>query len=637
MLEDDFRLTNNPFFVLKASYEATANAISDLVEDAEFDGEYASEELQRAQQALVTPRSRLVAELAWLPELSASQISKVFDLLEHPDDKTVLASVDHFPELAKANIAAHMCAIGEVSIEVIHFLVSALDEVNASQLITFINEKRAASEFPGVDETQLSGSLNEVRLKHAKAAAASIWRSPSPGQKMNSIVEEEIRRGSPGPFLGLLVREYDSRSEPDLARIGTDINHHVAEAKKVNESLSSHITAISNLLVAWDDVNQPVQLYEQHRGHEEGRSKRIYAIIRELCIDLANDYGKYDEALRLSEALLRTFPELESVAEALKKDISDLEALAEHQDQFSQVEPLIQLCQKAKDRISELRQSLVKEGFCANARGALADIFDAFNRARSAITDPSAAYLAVRELALFINNDRSDPEAAFYLVQALLKNAREDGLYEVVATLTDDRSVLHKNWKMKELELHTGNLSAISNILDEMLEFATGSDRRELQELKSTVDRRKFTRNIKYAIYAIIAGAVGYSILADEFDRPSSRSTYRPPAIQSTPSRSAEKLPVNAYQEDVPPIGSGRVLGRSQVRYCVFQSKRLEYIRPLITTNQQVDRFNRLIADYNLRCSSYQYRKGVLSSIQAEAASRASVLRVDAKRIVSAW
>ena len=93
-----FSLEDNPFHTLKATYRSTVTDISHLVEDAEMDGIFPEDELQKARQALVTPRTRLKHELTWLPELSQLQAAKLFELLRKPDPATVLSLIDPFPE-----------------------------------------------------------------------------------------------------------------------------------------------------------------------------------------------------------------------------------------------------------------------------------------------------------------------------------------------------------------------------------------------------------------------------------------------------------------------------------------------------------------------------------------------------------
>ena len=175
----------------------------------------------------------------------------------------------------------------------------------------------------------------------------------------------------------------------------------------------------------------------------------------------------------------------------------------------------------------------------------------------------------------------------------------------------------------------------MSQTVDDLMKYARGSELFELQQLKSKLDRKKLGKKVKWGIYASIAAVIGFSVIVDEMDRPSNRSAYQP----SVPSAATPtpKPATSVAVETRPPVGQGLTLSRSQIRYCVFQGKRLETIRTLTTTNYQIDRFNGLINDLNSRCSNYRYRSGVLSSVQREARENAVDLRADARRIVSSW
>ncbi|CAN0603422.1 unnamed protein product, partial [Ectocarpus sp. 12 AP-2014] len=192
--------------------------------------------------------------------------------------------------------------------------------------------------------------------------------------------------------------------EPDLARISDEIDKVISEAENTNSDIEALVTRASDLLVRWDDVNQPVQVYEQHQGHEEGRSKRIYEKLRSLCLDLANNRSEFTEARRLSEALLRTFPELESVAEALKGDVAALENLDEQQKLHEEYKPLIDACEAAKTKLPTPVSTVLK----------------IFKDTVSKGGDDPIAFNILRELALHINNDCNDPQTAFKLLDGAL-------------------------------------------------------------------------------------------------------------------------------------------------------------------------------------------------------------------------
>ena len=67
-----------------------------------------------------------------------------------------------------------------------------------------------------------------------------------------------------------------------------------------------------------------------------------------------------------------------------------------------------------------------------------------------------------------------------------------------------------------------------------------------------------------------------------------------------------------------PPIGTDRVLSLAQIRWCLRGKIRLDYLRNLTSTDEQISRFNLDIIDYNGRCSTFQYRPGTLERARRE-------------------
>lgn len=614
-----FDLTSNAFHILKAGYDADRSDIAELVEDAEFDEVSEPQKIQHAQQSLLAPNARLEQETSWLPELSQAQTSNVLSLVASSDLETLIESSKNTPELAKANILAHFASSGNANDSLFHALVAAWDEIDEVNILTFINENRKSAGFPSVELAQMRNAIVKLERQHARSAAVGVWSLDRPGEVMDRIVEAELRRHPSSSFLEQFVRNYDALSEPDLARISDEVEKVISDAENIDADIEALVTRASDLLVRWDAVNQPVQVYEQYQGHEEGRSKRIYEKLRLLCLDLANNRSEFTEARRLSEALLRTFPELESVAEVLKEDVAALENLDKQQKLSEEYKPLIDACEVAKTKLPTPVSTVLKKFKDTVSKGG---------------NDP-IAFNILRDLVLHINNDYNDPQTAFKLLDGALTFADARPPLELRKTLEEERAVLHRNWKMNELEKNSGNLTAMSQTVDDMLKYARGSELVELQQLKSKLDRKKLGKKVKWGVYASIAAVIGFSIIADEMDRPSNRSAYRP----SVP-RAATPSPTPATSvavETRPPVGQGLTLNRSQIRYCVFQETRLETIRTLTTTNYQIDRFNGLIGDLNSRCSNYRYRSGVLSSVQREARENAADLRADARRIVSSW
>lgn len=661
-----FDLTSNAFHILKAGYESGRSDIAELVEDAEFDEVFEPQKIQRAQQSLLAPNARLEQEISWLPEFSQAQTSNVLSLVASGDLEALIETSKHSPELAKANILAHFAGTGNVNDILFHALVSAWDEIDQENILTFLNDNRLNAGFPSIERPQMRNVLAELEKQHARSAAVGIWSLDRPGEVMDRIVEAELRRHPSSSFLEQFVRNYDTLSEPDLARISDEIDKVISDAENTDADLEALVTRASDLLVRWDDVNQPVQVYEQYQGHEEGRSKRIYEKLRSLSLELHNNRSETAHARRLSEALLRTFPELESVAEVLKSDVAQLETLEDQQKQNVHIEPLVAACEEVKNHLIEVNGELKRHGFSKSALGPVAEVFNAFEIAVSSLQDASIAFFIVRDLALEVNNEYSDPQTAFRLIDGLLTYEVSKPTQELIEKLEEERAVLHRNWKMKELEQSKGNTSAKSTIVNEMLRYARGSDRTELLQLKAKLDQMNprlrqlgkkpgprgwgesvgtalanlvltIKKIISWAFYATIVVLVGWFLIEASNDKPPSRSTYQSSTTNVATPNPTPTPSVSASVETRPPVGQSLTFTRAQIRYCVFQGQRLEAIRTLTTTNYQIDRFNTLIDDFNSRCSNYRYRSGALSAVQREARENAADLRADARRIVSSW
>ena len=121
-------------------------------------------------------------------------------------------------------------------------------------------------------------------------------------------------------------------------------------------------------------------------------------------------------------------------------------------------------------------------------------------------------------------------------------------------------------------------------------------------------------------------GLVGIGVLIWLFNVPqedSGRPSTTPPYTPPTPSASHAPSPTpGAQPSDLefsrPPVGGNDVLSAAEIRWCLREDIRIGVLRPLPTTNAQIDQFNAVVADYNSRCGSYRYREGTLTRAQRE-------------------
>ena len=110
-----------------------------------------------------------------------------------------------------------------------------------------------------------------------------------------------------------------------------------------------------------------------------------------------------------------------------------------------------------------------------------------------------------------------------------------------------------------------------------------------------------------------------FNIAQEDSRRPSTVRSFTQPS--PSPSYSPSQTPetqVSSLHFSKPPVGERNILSVAQIRWCLREAIRIEVLRPMPTTNSQIDQFNAVVADYNSRCGSYRYRESALTRAQRQ-------------------
>jgi len=85
--------------------------------------------------------------------------------------------------------------------------------------------------------------------------------------------------------------------------------------------------------------------------------------------------------------------------------------------------------------------------------------------------------------------------------------------------------------------------------------------------------------------------------------------------------------------EEHPPIGTGLVLQRDQVRYCIAEDVRIEAGRRVLDrkSSAAVRTFNEFIEDFNSRCSKFRYPEGVLDVVRQQVETVRDLLEAEGR------
>ena len=330
---------------------------------------------------------------------------------------------ENLPPLARANLAAHVCASDMFSADddrrqVIEWLIEAREGIVESALQGEFNVTRKKAGFPPVQEEHLRDAVVELTKAHLDASLNAVEKADHPGKLMTGIVEEWRYVKTPGGiFVHDMAEGYGRWSVSILRPIGERIQES-AKALRQNPDNSGALVAIERGLAEWDEYSQPVQLKEEAKGLDERESLDLYRDLRQLALHLANEKKKYRVSLKISNALLRTFPELPTVRGQLSNDIKTLKKLTDKQEQMAKIKPLL-------DLMGEIKDNLV--AFASAVRGG-GEMWWRFNRILSTFADnrnlasSERVWGMLRHVAIELHKNGHE-QAAFSVMSAIVRCA----------------------------------------------------------------------------------------------------------------------------------------------------------------------------------------------------------------------
>jgi hypothetical protein len=117
----------------------------------------------------------------------------------------------------------------------------------------------------------------------------------------------------------------------------------------------------------------------------------------------------------------------------------------------------------------------------------------------------------------------------------------------------------------------------------------------------------------------VIIGVVFLIWLFNQVDGPSNTTRSSPPSNYSpsipkpSPTQTHDRTAKPGINYQIPLVGRNKVLSITEIRWCIKEGVRIGAMRNVNTTQRGIDRFNRIVDDYNNRCGKYRYKQGILS------------------------
>lgn len=337
---------DNPFYILGATPQDNRHRLSTLAEEKSLllDPAIVSE----ARNILLNPPKRLSAEIRWFPAVTKE---KTADILSFCSDlQKGLDSDEHgLPDLDNLSaLNVKLCALSFHPFKD-HFQekyavlgISRLFEgIDIGILKNDINRDRTLSGFPPIiDDSDVENELRAYRSEIRQDLTIGLSKLPQEEyiELVTSLSEKYAVKGdrySGDAVIGDILAEYELRMTPEIEDQKQQIINMAAYIGKsvAGIRLEDAIRDMSTLIVEWDKLTQPLQLAARGSGLRHSSSEEIANAIRELVIDLHNNYGKTSEGLELAKVLKDRFAELPDFSERISEDTNTLTRLKQEKEE----------------------------------------------------------------------------------------------------------------------------------------------------------------------------------------------------------------------------------------------------------------------------------------------------------------
>lgn len=340
-------LHQTPFAILGVTTRDDRRRIIERAEERSLDLDH--DVCQKARSDLTNPRTRLSAEVAWLPGVSPRKASQLLDsLLENP---MAIREESSLPTLAHLNLLA--AAFESVDAEhdandlgeFIQEMAYLVDDLSHDEVLRDINEDRTVSGFPQITASeQVEVELTE-RKRHYRNVikdALDRLRPTTLVQVMIDTVDGATAGGQEhAPWLvDDLVDSYEIETQDVLQKEAANVHKLIKAARDAAPSgeaaVKPYVEKLCVVARNWDTIAQPIQLSAKARGTGHESSEELAWAIRSLAVDLFNEHNLLIQSQRLTGLLKERFSEVPEVAERVEEDAEALDGIASSRNKLAE-------------------------------------------------------------------------------------------------------------------------------------------------------------------------------------------------------------------------------------------------------------------------------------------------------------
>ena len=355
-------LHQSAFSVLGVTIRDNRKRIVELAEEKSLELDH--DVCQKARSDLTNPRTRLSAEIGWLPGVSPRKASLLVEILAN--DPMAIRKESGLPKLAHLNLlaAAFEAVDGEHDADdLTEFIMEAAylaEELTPEEVLRDINEDRAVSGFPEVRALdQIESELTERRRYYRGAIKEAINRLP-PMTLVDVMTEtvDILTAGGEGHAPGLideLVESYEVETHGILQKESENVHKLIKAARDYAGSgeaaVKPYVDKLDAVARNWDRIAQPIQLSSKARGVDHEPSREMAWAIRSLAIELFNSHDMLIQSQRLTSLLQDIFSEVQDVTERVGEDAEALAGIQMRRSESAAIEPVRSLVEGVLKKI----------------------------------------------------------------------------------------------------------------------------------------------------------------------------------------------------------------------------------------------------------------------------------------------
>lgn len=326
-------LQRNPFAILGATARDNRSRLIELADEVALVAD--GDEPEKAQSALLNIRTRLAAEMGWLPGVAPKKAAAVVENLL----TTAHKATGELPPLARANVLSAFAqsksdaVTPQEAASIFYRLALAVEDIDLGDVLRDINEDRSVAGFPPVrDEDAVLEEFEARKGEYGKAIKYILDRLPSRTlvKVMDAVVQKGTKEGSEHApaFIQEIVASYEFELrgfiEAESANVERLVKRGIALADFGEAHVIPVIEEIKKVATNFNEIVGPAQLVAKTNGIDHVATHNLAIVIRDLAITLHNEHGFIDAPARIAAVLNDHFGLLDTVADQVAQDLAYL-------------------------------------------------------------------------------------------------------------------------------------------------------------------------------------------------------------------------------------------------------------------------------------------------------------------------